>query len=387
MKKLSFLLFALIGLIGLNSCTEDDSFTFVAKPDPAGLAFTSATADNYELKASNGASLAERFVWNPVDFDVQTPVNYQLAGSADMTFDYADPIFGGEVTNAGVTVSEMLSLAADAGLDNDPETDAPNTGTINFQVRAFVGGDGGNVVEQFSDVITVNVTLPEAEEEETEAPLKNLFMVGDATAAGWNPDNNNTPLFRDSNNENIFNFTGRFAGGADVEGFKLVEVLGQWQPQWGGTDGVLAVNPGDGSDPAAFSVDSDSYYTLSLNLEDMTYTWESYDASEATEYDKIGLVGEGTTVGWPNDENPTPDVLLTKSTFDPHIWYAMDVELSEAGIKFRANQTWDVNWGGGQNFPSGQSTGDDIIVSKAGTYTVWFNDLTGRYIFIPQGEE
>ena len=65
----------------------------------------------------------------------------------------------------------------------------------------------------------------------------------------------------------------------------------------------------------------------------------------------------------------------------------MDVELSEAGIKFRTNQAWDVNWGGGQNFPSGQSTGDDIMVSKAGTYNVWFNDLTGRYIFIPQAEE
>jgi hypothetical protein len=100
----------------------------------------------------------------------------------------------------------------------------------------------------------------------------------------------------------------------------------------------------------------------------------------------IGLVGEGTTVGWPNDDNPTPDIMLTQSSFDPHIWYVKDVQLSEAGIKFRANQTWDVNWGGGENFPSGQATGDDIIVSEAGNYEAWFNDLTGRYIFIPTGD-
>lgn len=116
----------------------------------------------------------------------------------------------------------------------------------------------------------------------------------------------------------------------------------------------------------------------------MTYSFDSYDASGAKTYDMIGLVGAGTTVGWPNDDNPAPDIMLTKSDFNPHIWSAKDVELSEAGIKFRANQDWTVNWGGGENFPSGKANGDDIIVSKAGTYDVWFNDLTGRYIFIEQ---
>lgn len=384
MKKLTFYFILLTALVSLNSCTEDDPFTFTAKPDPQGLTFTNTAANMYNLNSSDGDALAERFVWNPVDFGVQTPITYKLEGSATEDFTATDVFDAGNNTNVGVTVAQMLSLAHDAGLDNDPETEEPNSGTLYFRVRAYVGSDGGNVVDQTSEVMELNVTIPEAE---VEAPMKNFFLVGDATAAGWSNNANNTPLFRDVENTNIFYFQGRFAGGDGVEGFKLLENLGQWQPQWGGTDGVLAVNPGDGSDPAAFSVPTDGYYDLMINIEDMTYTFTEIDASAAATYDVIGLVGEGTTVGWPNDDNPEPDIKLVKSNFDPHIWYSEeDVNLSDGPIKFRANLAWDTNWGG-DTFPTGKGVmGGSDIAAETGTYTVWFNDLSGRYQFIPTQE-
>ncbi|WP_026934057.1 SusF/SusE family outer membrane protein [Christiangramia echinicola] len=360
MKKLSFLLFALIGLIGLNSCTEDDSFTFVAKPDPAGLAFTSATADNYDLKASNGASLAERFVWNPVDFDVQTPVNYQLAGSADMTFDYSDPIFGGEVTNAGVTVSEMLSLAADAGLDNDPETDAPNTGTINFQVRAYVGGDGGNVVEQFSDVITVNVTLPEAEDEEPELPkiyVTGSFPEDSGYAANWSPENG-IPLAAEMGNTN---YEGFIYMNVDQPMYKFLPTNEGWDGNYGdagAADGdyteILAAPGVNAGTPDG----TGGYYLVKADPEALTYSLTKTS---------WGIIGNATPTGWDSDTDMTYDA-------ENKIWtLTLDLTAQVApdnGIKFRANDAWDLNIGDSGADGTMEFGGENIGVPEDGNYTI-----------------
>ena len=383
MKKFSILLLAFVALLSFNACTQDDDIVFVAQPDPEGIQFSNSLQSMYTLPSGNPDNLAERFVWNEVDFEAPTTISYELQGSASETFDSYMVIGSTGNNNLGVTIGQMLELAEEADLDNDPETDMPNTGTLYFKVRAFAGEGEGNALEEFSEVVSVNVELPEAEEE-GEAPKMELYLVGDATAAGWDPANNNTPLFRDGENENIYYFEGRFAGGADIEGFKFLQTT-EWQPQWGLSNGELTNSDILGEDPDAFPVDNDAYYSLMVNIDDMTYTWEEIDESEATVYETIGIVGEGTSVGWPNDDNPTPDLVMTQSEFNPHIWYMEDVVLSDGPLKFRANLAWDVNWGGA-TFPSGEATGDDIQAT-AGTYDVWFNTLDGRYIFIPQEEE
>ncbi|MUP46173.1 SusF/SusE family outer membrane protein [Gramella sp. BOM4] len=384
MKKFSIFLLFIVALVGLSSCEHDDDVVFVAQPDPEGVMFTNTFASNYTLTSQVSDNLAERFVWNEVDFSAPTTVTYELQGSASSDFSSFDVIGSTSETNLAVTVGQMMDLAEDAGLDNDPNTEMPNTGMVYFRVRAYAGSGGGNALEEMSEVVSLTVTLPEMGE--AEEPKMDLFLVGDATATSWDntATSNNYPLFRDSENDDIYYYTGKLNAG----NIKVIEMRGAWAPQYGGENGSLIYRPTeDVADPPAIPVPAAGYYTFTINVDEMTYTLEPYDASGATEYDMIGLVGEGTTVGWPNDDNPTPDILLTQSEFDPHIWYVKDVELNEAGIKFRANQTWDVNWGGGQNFPSGQATGDDIIVSEEGTYEAWFNDLTGRYIFIPQPEE
>lgn len=363
MKKVSFLLFALIGLISLNSCTEDDSFTFVAKPDPVGLAFTSTAADNYDLKAANGDNLAERFVWNPVDFDVQTPVTYQLAGSADMTFDYTDPISEGEVTNAAVTVSQMLSLAADAGLDNDPETEAPNTGTLNFQVRAFVGDGGANSVEQFSDVVTVNVTLPEAEEE-AEAELPKIYVTGNFGAASgytsdWSPEAG-VPLAASAEGE------------TDYEGFVYMNVDApeyKFLPQntgWDGDYGDAGAENGDytetllqdGEVNAGTPDGTGGYFWVKADTEALTYSLTETN---------WGIIGNATPTGWDSDTDMTYDA-------ENKVWtLTLDLTAQVApdnGIKFRANDAWDINIGDTGADGTMEFGGENIGVPEDGNYTI-----------------
>ena len=363
MKKVSFLLFALIGLISLNSCTEDDSFTFVAKPDPVGLAFTSTAADNYDLKATNGDNLAERFVWNPVDFDVQTPVTYQLAGSTDMTFDYSDPVSEGEVTNAAVTVSQMLSLAADAGLDNDPETEAPNTGTLNFQVRAFVGDGGANAVEQFSDVVTVNVTLPEAEEE-TEAELPKIYVTGNfgaasGYAADWSPEAG-VPLAASAEGET--DYEGFIYMNVDAPEYKFLPQNDAWDGDYGDA----------GAENGAYTETLLQDEEVNAGTPDGTggYFWVKAD-TEALTYSLTetnwGIIGNATPTGWDSDTDMVYDA-------ENKIWtLTLDLTAQVApdnGIKFRANDAWDINIGDTGADGTMEIGGENIGIAEDGNYTI-----------------
>jgi len=379
MKKFSILFLAFVALLSFNACTQDDDIVFVAQPDPEGIQFSNTFQSTYVLPAGNPDNLAERFVWNEVDFEAPTTISYELQGSATEAFESYMVIGNTGSNNLGVTIGQMRELAEEAGLDNDPETEMPNTGTVYFKVRAFAGEGEGNALEEFSETISVNVELPEAEEE-GEAPKMELYLVGDATAAGWDPANNNTPLFRDGENENIYYFEGRFAGGADIEGFKFVQTT-EWQPQWGLSNGELSNSDILGEDPDAFPVEDDAYYSLMVNVDEMTYTWEEVDETAAEVQTNIGIIGDSTPSGWDADTD------MTQSEFNPHIWYIQGIELVDGFAKFRANDAWDVNWGA-ESPVSGQTTsgGPDIPVT-AGTYDVWFNTLDGRYIFIPQGEE
>ncbi len=168
--------------------------------------------------------------------------------------------------------------------------------------------------------------------------------------------------------------------------FKLIEVKGQWAPQYGGQSGTLVYRPTEAEpDPAAIAVSSEGYYTLTVDIDAMTYTLTPFNASTAPTFTTIGVIGNATTG---NDAGWGADIDMTKSTFDPHIWFVRGIELFEVDgevgkIKFRANDSWDVNWGG-PTTPSGQATqnGPDIN-APAGTYDIWFNDITKRYLLIP----
>lgn len=376
MKKLPIFLIAFVALLGLNACSSDDDVVFIAQPDMEGIAFLNTFSSNYILTPATGTNVAERFVWNQVDVDVPTNIQYEVQGSPSADFEEITVMGSTSDNNLAVTVKQMLDLAGEAGIDSDPETEAPNTGTLYFRVVASVG-TGGDLAHT-SEPQALTVTLPEGGDDGG-ITYRNFYLVGDVTAAGWSENNNNTPLFRDAENSDLYHFTGRFAGGDDLEGFKLLEILGKWQPQWG-TDGSgnLTNNELYGEDPIAFAVEEDGYFTLTVDADEMTYSFEKYDASEAETYASIGIVGDATPGGWDDD------TMLTQTEFDPHLWYAADVALAEGELKFRVDGEWAMNWGG-TTFPSGEGVFDGgNIPAEEGVYTIWFNDITKRYILIAQ---
>ncbi len=375
MKTIKLIALLLLAAIGFNACESDDSLTYTAQP--AGeLSFTNSFLEEYVLIPSASGNLGERFTWNDADFDVETSINYELQKSISGDFTDMEVVGTTAENSYAVTIGELLDYAEEAGLDNDATTeDMPNTGSVYFRVRATIGTDAA--LEIVSDMQALNLKLIEGDGGVVEEPLLNLFLVGDATAPGWSENNNNPALIRHADNTNMYTYKGFFVGGG--EGFKLLETLGQWQPQWGAGEnpGEAAVNDGSGSDPSAFAIAADGYYEFNINIDDMTYTLMGYDASAAATYTTVSMIGDSTPGGWDADTD------LTQSSFDSHIWSATGVEFVDGELKFRADNDWAVNWGSTTAISGfGTQDGANIPVS-AGTYDVWFNDLDGGYILIP----
>lgn len=60
--------------------------------------------------------------------------------------------------------------------------------------------------------------------------------------------------------------------------------------------------------------------------------------------------------------------------------------MTDGGLKFRANHDWGTNWGASVSiadtfYGTGVNNGDNIYV-PAGTYAVYFNDITGEFAFV-----
>ncbi len=371
--KLSCLILPIIAFAFFTTSCEDDSEVFTAtETDPITLSELAITS--IELDPVNVNNAAVTFVWTQADYGQQASENYSIEISSDEEF--TNPVVATTISgNNTVTlsVSELNSAAGNAGLFPFVWE------TIYARVVSTIGTQDSLPVS--SNVISFDVY-----------PYFNYvfmdyYLVGNGTAPGWNNNNNNPPLIRDTEDSQKFNYTGYFdKASADFnEGrFKVLEIVGLWQPQWGvdaneGEDtilpsGSIAGNPGTQSgDPGRFGVETSGYYSFTINFGTKTYTMEPYDASGATEYTSITAQGSALS----------GDVSLTQLSFDSHLWYANGVDLVPGEIQFTTN-TGSI-WGSTTEF-SGESTenGGSIPVVVEDQYNIWFNGLTGQYIMIPQ---
>lgn len=125
---------------------------------------------------------------------------------------------------------------------------------------------------------------------------------------------------------------------------------------WGFNYGSDAADGTLSAGAANIPVDVESDYSITLDL------------STPNEYTYVlnrwGIIGDATPGGWDTDTNMTWDA--EKNVF------TVTVDLVSPGsFKFRANDGWDVNYGGSLgNLTPG---GDNISVDSAGNYTITFD--------------
>lgn len=276
---------------------------------------------------------------------------------------FDSPIYEVASNNAGLDSTFTIShQALDLLLTSKGFTDQAASTRLQWTIEATSGN-----VKKYADYVNDLSIIREV----------NLFMVGSASEYEW--DNGNpTYMFRDASNSTLYTYTGYLRAGE----FKFITAVGSWNTQYGsnGTGGVAVKPQGSDPDPGTFNVTTAGFYTVKIDIKALTFSMASYDASSATSYASIGIIGDFN--GW-GDINA-----MTKTSFNPHIWQIVQQIGQDTGLKFRIATGWDVNWG----VPSGNETkkygagtrdGNNLSV-KAGRYKIFFNDLTAEYIFYNQ---
>jgi starch-binding outer membrane protein SusE/F len=124
-----------------------------------------------------------------------------------------------------------------------------------------------------------------------------------------------------------------------------------WDYNYGSdlANGVL----GAGAANIPVSLEADYAITMDLSHPN-TYTYS---------LNRWGIIGDATADGWNSDQNMTWDA--TNKVF------RATINLVVGAIKFRANDAWDVNYGGDLNALT--PGGANIAIASAGSYTITFD--------------
>ena len=102
------------------------------------------------------------------------------------------------------------------------------------------------------------------------------------------------------------------------------------------------------------------YYQVDVDLSEKTYT--------LTPITSIGIIGSASPNGWESDVDMTY-VPYNKDTKEVNgYWEVKNITLSAGEIKFRANDGWDISWGGELDHLTTKNGGN--ITVEAGTYDI-----------------
>ena len=156
-----------------------------------------------------------------------------------------------------------------------------------------------------------------------ELPLKvdHLYMVGDATPAGWSIDNP-AELVRDASNKFVFTYHGRLAAGE----LKFPLAKGDWGATFiyapkanteinskGVTESGISVRRG--GDDTKWKVTESGTYLLTINLRERTIqaVYEGAEPVTPITTSTLGFIGDATPAGWSTTEATT----FTKTSDSP----------------------------------------------------------------------
>ena len=168
-----------------------------------------------------------------------------------------------------------------------------------------------------------------------------LYMAGDAN--GWNQIDYLA-------GEDGVTFTGFMY--LNQNGFKFCT-----QQNWDGTNYGESFST-EGNAANITMAEKAGYYKVDVDLSTKSYV--------LTPITTIGVIGDATADGWNSDQDMTY-VPYNAETKEPGYWEIKGITLSAGSIKFRANDGWDINWGGTTDALT--QNGDNINVD-AGTYDI-----------------
>lgn len=206
------------------------------------------------------------------------------------------------------------------------------------------------------------------------------YLVG--ALQSWS--NKNMSCLMTAESAMVQTFTTKWTGDANMK-IWLGSDFGKWDNAFGSASGD-GVNTAEGKLKAGGGAivcpEKGAYYTFTADFSTMTYKWTKLANQNPTEFKYVSLIGVGGK--W----NDGDDIDLKQEA--PHNWYLAKQEIPAGGLKIRADHKWrdDGNWGfaEGQNYENKgtliTSGGSSNISVPAGTYNIYFNDITGAYAFV-----
>ena len=288
----------------------------------------------------------------------------------------ADFIHGDVNNDSKVNISDVTALINYLLSNNDS--------AINLQA-ADTNQDGKINI---SDVTTlINYLL--SGNWPTPAPIDMWYLIG--THVGSNQWENEgvssigtglIPLFPvgdfDGMGRGLLTYTGYFG---ENDAIALLHTPGSWEDGWGIDDGGNYARGYMGDGINAFTVGASGYFTITLDTRTDEFHVTPYDASGIGVFNTISMPGEHCYWMVTDTQYNMTDMNPSKENHD---WIFRNFALDADGqLKFAADNDWEFNWGENK-FPWGRGTqGGQNIPVKAGTYNVYFNDITGDFNFIP----
>lgn len=295
---------------------------------------------------------------------------------------YTDPVFSLEFKTTGP--GQNLKLIPQTNIDNNNFWYEGTEGVVGVKTDGDTSTSGSLVTTapgaiKIPDAGTYLLTINMMDYTYKIEKTNKYYIVGglqqwnDKTATGM------TCLFYPMGN-GVYSYTTNWESGKNNLKIWDNDSFGNWDAAYGSVKDGATDMSGSLVNSAAGAINSPTteFYTLTINMSTKTYEWQKSANQSPTEYDNIGIIGDFN--GWGSD------VYLMQVT--KHNWYGKFTQTTTGFLKFRANTSWDVNWGNKQNigdkyYGTGTNGGDNITV-PSGTYCIYFNDITGQFAFVAQ---
>ena len=375
-----------------SACEKDlDNNPTLQTPKTFTLNTPAYAAQTVDLKVANGLN----FSWSQPDYGFPVSAEYGMQFSTtnkwtksvdqvvDMDSERGDyaPV-GSPTTTCSTSVSAADLATAVEKMERYEERKVPASQELYARVYSLVKGD-----TIYSNPVKVSVAPYYVEL--SDAPVETWCLVGGSFGDGSWGNSQVVPLlpmegqeYDKKTGKGVISWTGYLS----TAGFKLKKNPSSWndgQVGQGASFGDFKYNDGGSGD---IIVPEAGYYTITYDTKNLKLKIEKYTGAAPTAYASMALPGKHDS--W-NAAGGTPLTAET-SVVENHDWKGTVTFTEKStgadgeGCKFAANGAWDDNWGA-EAFPYGVATkGGKNIRNKKGTYTVYFNDITGQYSFVKQ---
>ena len=342
--KITKYFLSMAAAIGMIAGCQKPEMVQISAPEDVVAPVLSPVAD-INITAANLGLESVTFEWSAADFGAQTQVNYAIEVAAAGQSDKVVVTSGVTETSAVVSYESLNAvLLYDLGLASG----------IAENVDFYVSAKVGEYAKVYSAPVTASATVTQAEKE-----YPKLTVAGSYAYNNWTP----------GKGQFVYDFEGtdvKYSGvidfGEDVSALNF-KFVGE---AWGNNEFSVPSGEAQAAEAAELPLvagggDNISAYTTH-RFYSLTLDKSAPKVIKNFSFNSLGVIGDATPTGW--DADTDMEFNAAKQRF------YVDITLTDGTIKFRANDAWDVNWGGADGV---LASGADNIPVTAGNYRIYVN--------------